>query len=91
MDQAAKHIIFAGRVQGVGFRFMAHNIARRYDITGYVRNRPDGTVEMFAQGPASEVDACLADVQDSFAGYIRQTHVESAPCNVRYTNFQITF
>ena len=52
MDQMAKHIIFAGRVQGVGFRFTAHNVARRYDVSGYVRNRPDGTVEMFAQGPA---------------------------------------
>jgi len=91
MDQAAKHIIFAGRVQGVGFRFTAHNIARRYDITGYVRNRPDGTVEMFAQGPTPEVDACLADIQDSFADYIRQTQIEPVPCNTRYTDFRIAF
>ena len=91
MDQAARHIIFSGRVQGVGFRFTAHNIARRYDVSGYVRNRPDGTVEMFAQGPAPEVDGCLADIQDSFAGYIRETQIDPVPANPRYTDFQITF
>jgi len=91
MDQAAKHIIFAGRVQGVGFRFTAHNVARRYDVSGYVRNRPDGTVEMLVQGPANEVDRCIADIQDSFSGYIRETRIDSVPCNPRYADFQITF
>ena len=91
MEHTAKHILFAGRVQGVGFRFTTHSIARRYDVSGYVRNRPDGTVEMFVQGPAQEVDACLADIQDSFAGYIRETQIDSVPCNPRHTDFQITF
>ena len=91
MDQAAQQIIFTGRVQGVGFRFTAHRIARRYDVSGYVRNRPDGTVEMFAQGPAQEVDRCIADIQDSFAGYIRETQIDPVPSNPRYTDFQITF
>jgi len=91
MSQAAKHIIFTGRVQGVGFRFTAHNVARRYDVCGYVRNQPDGTVEMLVQGPSSEVDGCIAGVQDSFAGYIRETQIDSVPHNPRYTDFQITF
>jgi len=91
MEQTAKHVIFSGRVQGVGFRFTVNTIARRYDISGYVRNLPDGTVETFAQGPSREVDGCLADIQEFFAGYIRQTRVESVPCNPRYTDFQITF
>ena len=41
----AKHIIFTGRVQGVGFRFTALRIARLNQLKGYVRNSPDGSVE----------------------------------------------
>ena len=91
MDQTAKHIVFVGRVQGVGFRFTAHNIARRYAISGYVRNLPDGTVEMLAQGPPEEVDGCIADIQNTFAGYIRETKIEPTPYNSGHTDFQITF
>lgn len=91
MDQTAKHVIFAGRVQGVGFRFTSQNIARRHLICGYVRNLADGTVEMLVQGAPQEVSGCIKDIQDSFAGYIRETKVEQIPYNSRYTDFRITF
>ena len=48
-------IIYAGRVQGVGFRATAAGIARRHAVTGYVRNLPDGTVEAVFEGPAEDV------------------------------------
>ena len=89
MDQIAKHIIFTGRVQGVGFRYTTYRIARGYDVTGFVRNLSDGTVEMLAQGPADEVDRCIREVQDSFAGYIRDARIEQIPCNPRYSDFGI--
>jgi acylphosphatase len=38
MEQIAKHVIFKGRVQGVGFRYTTHRAANRYDLTGYVRD-----------------------------------------------------
>jgi acylphosphatase len=91
MDQTATHVIFIGHVQGVGFRYTSHHIARRYDVTGFVKNLPDGTVEMLAQGPLQEVDACIADIQETFAGYVRETKVEQVPYNCRYTRFNITF
>ena len=53
MTQIAKHIIFTGRVQGVGFRFTVYDMANRYQLIGQVRNLGDGTVEMIAQGDAS--------------------------------------
>ena len=89
MDQIAKHIIFTGRVQGVGFRYTTYRIARGYDVTGFVRNLSDGTVEMLAQGPADEVDCCIREVQDSFAGYIQDARIEQIPCNPRYSDFGI--
>ncbi len=91
MNQTAQRVIFSGHVQGVGFRYTANDIARGYDLTGFVRNLPDGTVELFMQGPAQDVDNCLKDIQDTFSGYIRDTRVEPVPPNSRYTDFRIAF
>jgi acylphosphatase len=87
----AKHIIFSGRVQGVGFRFTAHRTAGRYRLTGYVRNLPDGTVEMFAQGATQDIDYCIRDIQDSLAGHVRETRAVEVPPDPTYTDFRITF
>ena len=89
MEQTARHIIFRGNVQGVGFRYTAREAARQYNVTGFVRNLPDGTVEMFIQGPAQEIDACLLEIQESFAGSVRDTEVEPAVYSPRYTDFRI--
>jgi acylphosphatase len=91
MEQAAKHIVFSGRVQGVGFRFTALNIANRYHLTGYVRNLSNGSVEMLAQGQAETIDGCIRDIEDSFTGYVRQTEVESVTPDPNLTEFKITF
>jgi acylphosphatase len=91
MELTAKHIVFSGRVQGVGFRFTALNIANRYKLTGYVRNASNGTVEMLAQGPEQTIDSCVRDIQDSFAGYIRQTDAERVEVNPSLSEFRITF
>lgn len=91
MDQTAKHILFRGQVQGVGFRYTANRIAGRYNISGFVRNLPDGDVEMLTQGPQQDIDKCIADIQDSFKGYIGDTKIEPVPCNSRYTDFRIAY
>jgi len=87
----AKHLIFIGRVQGVGFRYTAHRAAIRNQLTGFVRNLPDGSVEMLAQGQAQDIDDCIYDIKESFGSYIRETRINEIPHNPRYTNFQITF
>jgi acylphosphatase len=91
MSQTAKHIIFTGQVQGVGFRFTAFNIAHRHGLTGFVCNLPDGTVEMFAQGPVDSVDDCIRDITEEFSGYIRETKTEEATPNSQHKDFKITF
>jgi acylphosphatase len=91
MNQSAKHIVFVGRVQGVGFRFTAFHLANRYKLTGFVRNCIDGTVEMLAQGPDENIDNCIREIKDSFPGYIRDTQIEEIPIDPQYTEFKITF
>lgn len=91
MADIAKHIFFSGTVQGVGFRFTALRIAQRYKLSGFVRNCRDGKVEMLAQGPAADIESCLQDIGQTFAGYIRNTKIEDVRPEPKYHSFQITF
>lgn len=49
-EKIRKHIVFHGRVQGVGFRWHATNFANSISLTGWIQNLEDGTVEMEVQG-----------------------------------------
>ncbi len=62
--------IFSGRVQGVGFRMTAWNLARRYAVSGWVRNEPYGTVRLEAQGEPGEVDRYIDDLRRAMEGCI---------------------
>ena len=55
-----RHLRIAGRVQGVGFRLYMQREARAQGITGWVRNRTDGTVEAVVQGTPEAVEAIIA-------------------------------
>jgi len=62
-----RRIIYEGRVQGVGFRWSAKELARGYDVLGTVRNLPDGTVEMIVAGERGEVTDFLRDLREDSA------------------------
>ncbi len=49
MDEA-RHVVVTGEVQGVGFRAWTRDVAEELDVAGWVRNRPDGTVEAHLEG-----------------------------------------
>jgi acylphosphatase len=61
----ARQIFYEGRVQGVGFRFTCRQIARGYEVVGWVRNLPDGRVEMQCSGDREEVEAFLEGIAES--------------------------
>lgn len=50
------HILFSGRVQGVGFRYSVYQKALEHDIRGWVRNNEDGTVELEAEGTEEQIN-----------------------------------
>ena len=61
----ARQVFYEGRVQGVGFRFTVKQLARGYEVTGWVRNLADGRVELQCSGERAEVDAFLAAIAES--------------------------
>ena len=55
-----RHVVFRGRVQGVGFRAHVEDVAARTVVGGWVRNRRDGTVEAIFAGDAKSVEDTIA-------------------------------
>jgi len=64
--------VFRGTVQGVGFRFTTRSVARGFAVTGTVRNRVDGSVEVVAEGAEEDLRAFLAAVEAERRGDIRE-------------------
>lgn len=67
-------IIFEGNVQGVGFRWSVKRVAKGFDVVGWVRNLPDGRVELQASGAEAEVRAFIEAIgQSELRAHIRKT------------------
>lgn len=79
MSPIGKVIHYAGRVQGVGFRYAASELASGFAVAGSVRNLPNGEVELIAEGETGQVDAFVAAVASRMARYITDTRVEERP------------
>jgi acylphosphatase len=62
------HVFYSGRVQGVGFRYTAKNVATGFEITGIVRNLPDGRVELVAEGLKDELEGFQQAIRESGLG-----------------------
>lgn len=58
-NQARAHLIISGRVQGVFYRMETKMAAERIGVTGWVRNKPDGTVEAVAEGDKKAIEALI--------------------------------
>ncbi len=74
-----KYILFYGRVQGVGFRYYAVNKANQLGLTGWVRNLPDGTVEMEVQGEEPLIDELIIFLQNRTYIWIERLEAKSIP------------
>ena len=76
MEKVRRHLIFTGRVQGVGFRYRASYAARALGVTGWVKNQTDGTVEMEAQGSEGQIQKLLKMLQSD--AYIQSDKIQSS-------------
>ncbi|RMF60657.1 MAG: acylphosphatase [Calditrichaeota bacterium] len=81
-----------GIVQGVGYRFFTRDAARRYGITGYVKNMPDGSVEVYAEGEKAFLEEFLKDLhQGPFSAVVEKVDVEWLPPKENLSDFSIRF
>ncbi len=87
--RCCRRIIFEGRVQGVGFRYTTASAARTYRINGYVRNCPDGSVELVAYGHRQQVEQLLESLTENFAGHIERQTVEEIDDSEPFDGFEI--
>jgi acylphosphatase len=65
-----KRVVYSGRVQGVGFRYSVQRLAENLPVAGFVRNLPDGTVEVVAEGLSEDVERFLSAINARMAAYI---------------------
>ena len=62
---SARQVFYEGRVQGVGFRYTCKQLARGYEVVGWIRNLPDGRVELQCSGETDEVEGFLEAIAES--------------------------
>jgi acylphosphatase len=87
MEQA--HIFFKGTVQGVGFRYTTRTLANECRLSGWVRNLPDGRVEVLAEGRREDIDRLCLRLHEHFEGYITGKTIAFAPASGSFEDFQI--
>lgn len=75
-NAVALSAVVHGRVQGVGFRFSARSRARKLNLTGWVRNEPDGTVRIMCEGSRERVEQFKAWLREGPPG-AHVTHVDA--------------
>jgi acylphosphatase len=73
----------------VGFRYTACRTAGGFDVTGYVKNLPDGRVEIVVEGEAKEIDAFLSALSDAMERHIRDKTEQTAPHSGRFSDFSV--
>jgi acylphosphatase len=74
----------------VGFRYTAKTVATGFEVTGTVRNLPDGRVELVAEGRREELDAFRTALQDAgLAGFIQDEKVDWADAKNEFGGFEI--
>lgn len=76
---------FIGRVQGVGFRYTASRLARNFTVAGYVKNLPDGRVEMVAEAQPCELDNLVNAILAAMADNIREHTIDSSAPSGEFT------
>jgi len=92
MQKARLHVNFSGTVQGVGFRFTVRRIAEQYEVTGFVKNLPNGDVEVVTEGDREVVESFISTIcNSSLSDYIRNMEKESSPAMGEYSGFNIEF
>ena len=90
MNEKRMQVFFSGTVQGVGFRFTAERLARRFPVFGFVRNLEDGRVEVTAEGEEKSLTEFLTAIRESgMKNYIRDVEAHWSEAEGCFSRFSI--
>ena len=90
MSLVRRRLLYRGRVQGVGFRATTLQRSRGLEVAGFVRNLPEGSVEVVAEGTPEAIDAFASTIADALGRFIRDTSTDSQPiASLSFDGFQI--
>jgi acylphosphatase len=90
MKRCRMQILYTGQVQGIGFRYTAKTVAAGFEVTGSVRNLPDGRVELTAEGDRVELQAFQDAIRGAgLAGFIRDERVIWGETTNEFHGFEI--
>ena len=85
------HVYFSGIVQGVGFRYAVHRYATALSVVGFVRNLPDGRVEMKAEGDKAILSELINRITAHFEGSLSGKQIYWEKHLEGFKSFEITF
>lgn len=85
------HAYYTGRVQGVGFRFTAEDIARDLNVNGWVKNLRDGRVEIVAEAEEEVLKDFLSRIKQYFSRYIQDIEIDWRNATGEFKEFGIEF
>lgn len=86
------HLIVSGDVQAVGFRFTAIEVARDLGLVGWVRNNPDGTVEILAEGPKEKLENLITWAKKGpFLAKVDEVKTEWGKAIGEFENFDVRY
>lgn len=86
------HVFWAGRVQGVGFRYTAEAVALELNLVGWVRNIPDGRVEAIVEGPEKPLKLFLERIADGpMRPHIQETATDWSQATGEFEDFRFRF
>lgn len=91
MSEERQEVHFRGHVQGVGFRWTVQRIANHFSVVGYVRNVPDGRVQLVVEGEPDEVSRFIGAIEAEMRGYISGTAVSKMGAIGEFDQFQIRY
>ncbi|MDB4473374.1 acylphosphatase [Opitutaceae bacterium] len=80
---------FSGRVQGVGFRYSVLQVAKEYDVCGFVQNLTDGRVLAEVSGLGEEIAEFVAAIEERMEGYVRQVERATSSSPADFVGFTI--
>ena len=85
----ARMVHYSGKVQGVGFRATAAEIAQKHPVTGWVKNLSDGRVQLLVEGSEEAVEKYLAAVRKHWKDFITKEEIEKQEASGKFKSFEV--